>query len=131
MFILVNPDVSSNKTQGTRSTQMEGRLLEISHHQQSHITDHQIDWDVAEVISPIQVWHLRGIREAIEIQKNNIVPQDIGSHVSDIWVPLLPTNGLAIDHQVGSLDCFGSFVSLVPLGSPSSVSVCLYKLKVQ
>ena len=62
----------------------------------SHITDHRVNWDAAETIAPIQAWHPRRIREAIEIHKHDTVPQDIGFHISDIWLPLLPTNGSSV-----------------------------------
>ncbi|XP_033629703.1 uncharacterized protein LOC117291844 [Asterias rubens] len=62
----------------------------------SHITDNQVDWEAAEIIAPIQAWQPRRIREAIEIHKHDTVPQDIGVHISDIWLPLLPTKGSSI-----------------------------------
>ncbi|XP_071801298.1 uncharacterized protein [Asterias amurensis] len=62
----------------------------------SHIADHRVNWDAAEIIAPIQAWHPRRIREAIEIHKHDTVPQDIGFHISDIWLPFLPTNGSSI-----------------------------------
>ena len=62
----------------------------------SHITDHQDDWKAAELITPIQAWHPRPIREAIEIHKHDTVPRGIGFHISDISLPLLPTNGTPI-----------------------------------
>ena len=62
----------------------------------SQITDHQVDWEAAEIFAPIQAWHPRRIREAIEIHKHDTVPQDISFHIGDIWLPLLPTNGSSI-----------------------------------
>ena len=44
----------------------------------SHIKDHQIDWQAAQLITPIDARHPRRIREAIEIVKHDTVPQDIG-----------------------------------------------------
>ena len=57
----------------------------------SYIKDHQIDWQAAQLITPINTWHPRCIREAIEIFKHDTVPQDIGFDISDIWRPLLQT----------------------------------------
>ena len=62
----------------------------------SHIKDHQIDWQAAQLITPIDAWHPRRIREAIEIVKHDTVPQDIGFFISDIWRPILQTKGSSI-----------------------------------
>ena len=62
----------------------------------SHIKDHQIDRQAAQLITPINTWHPRRIREAIEIFKHDTVPQDIGFYISDIWRPLLWTEGSSI-----------------------------------
>ena len=62
----------------------------------SHIKDHQIDWHAAQLITPINSWHTRRIREAIDIFKHDTVPQDIGFFISDIWRPLLRTHGSSI-----------------------------------
>ena len=62
----------------------------------SHIKDHQIDWQAAQLITPIDAWHPRRIREAIEIVKHDTVPQDIGFFISDIWRPILQTEGSSI-----------------------------------
>ena len=59
----------------------------------SHIKDHQIDWQGAQLITPINSWHTRRIREAIKIFKHDTVPQDIGFFISDIWRPLLRPEG--------------------------------------
>ena len=61
----------------------------------SHIKDHQIDWQAAQLITPIDAWHPRRIREAIEIVKHDTVPQD-GFFISDIWQPILQTEGSSI-----------------------------------
>ena len=64
----------------------------------SHEQDHIINWKAAELIVPVNRWHPRRIREAIEICRHNTVPQDIGFNISNIWRPLLPnqTNGSSI-----------------------------------
>ena len=62
----------------------------------SHIKDHQIDWQAAQLITPINTWHPRCIREAIEIFKHDTVAQDIGFYISDIWRQLLRTEGSSI-----------------------------------
>ena len=62
----------------------------------SHIKDHQIDWQAAHLITPINTWHPRRIRDAIEIFKHDTVPQDIGFYISNIWRPLLRTKGSSI-----------------------------------
>ena len=56
----------------------------------SHSQDHIINWAAAELIVPVDRWHPRRIREAIEICKHPTVPQDIGFNISNIWRPLLP-----------------------------------------
>ena len=61
-----------------------------------NMNDHQIDWQAAQLITPINTWHPRCIREAIEIFKHDTVPQDIGFYISDIWRPLLRTEGSSI-----------------------------------
>ncbi|XP_022105752.1 uncharacterized protein LOC110987368 [Acanthaster planci] len=55
----------------------------------SHSEDHRINWDQANLITSIQHWYPKRIREALEILKHDIVPQDIGISISDIWQPLL------------------------------------------
>ena len=55
----------------------------------SHTEDHQINWSQAELITSIERWYPRRIREAMEIIKHNTVPQDIGFNISDIWHPIL------------------------------------------
>ena len=62
----------------------------------SHIKDHQIDWQAAQLITPINSWHTRRIREAIKIFMHDTVPQDISFFISDIWRPLLRTEGSSI-----------------------------------
>ena len=59
----------------------------------SYIKDHQIDRQAAQLITPINSWHTRHIREAIKIFKHDTVPQDIGFFIIDIWLPLLRTEG--------------------------------------
>ncbi|XP_038061747.1 uncharacterized protein LOC119732358 [Patiria miniata] len=51
--------------------------------------DHLISWSQAELLTSIDCWYPRHIREAIEIIKHNTVPQDIGFNISDIWRPIL------------------------------------------
>ena len=60
----------------------------------SHIKDHQIDWQAAQLITPINSWHTRRIREAIKIFKHE--PSKSSSTTlfhSDIWRPLLRNEG--------------------------------------
>ncbi|XP_071807993.1 uncharacterized protein, partial [Asterias amurensis] len=82
----------------------------------SHITDHRVNWEAAEIIAPIQAWHPRHIREAIEIHKHDTVPQDIGFHISDIWLPFSRPMDLLYPrspHRPQPLDCFGSSIPSV------------------
>ena len=55
----------------------------------SYTEDHTIHWDQAKLITSIEHWYPRRIREAIEIYRHNTVPQDIGVNISDIWRPIL------------------------------------------
>jgi predicted GIY-YIG superfamily endonuclease len=55
----------------------------------SYTEDHTINWDQAKLITSIEHWYPRRIREAIEIYRHNTVPQDIGVNISDIWRPIL------------------------------------------
>ena len=61
------------------------KMMRSQQNKASHIKDHQIDRQAAQLITPINTWHRRCIREAIEIFKHNTVPQDIGFYNSDIW----------------------------------------------
>ena len=62
----------------------------------SHIKVHQTDWQAAQLITHVNTWHSRCIREAIKILKRNTVPQDIGFYISDIWRPVLRTEWSSI-----------------------------------
>ena len=81
----------------------------------SHIKDHQIDWQAAQLITPIDAWHPRHIREAIEIVKHDTVPQDIGFFISDIWRPILQTEGSSISKVHNPPQTEGSPISQVTL----------------
>ena len=67
----------------------KGELEKSSIIKHSHTEDHQINWSQAELITSIERWYPRRIREAMEIIKHNTVPQDIGFNISDIWRPIL------------------------------------------
>ena len=77
----------------------------------SHIKDHQIAWQAAQLITPIDAWHPRRIREAIEIVKHDTVPQDIGFFISDIWRPILQTEGSSISKVQNPHQTEGSPIS--------------------
>ncbi|XP_022111295.1 uncharacterized protein LOC110990552 [Acanthaster planci] len=47
----------------------------------SHAEDHIIDWKAAELIVPVNRWHPRCIREAIEMCRHDTVPQNIGFNI--------------------------------------------------
>ena len=59
----------------------------IVKHAQQH--EHVIQWDNSKLITTINHWNTRRIREAIEIHRHNTVPQDLGLYISDIWKPLI------------------------------------------
>ena len=84
----------------------------------SHIKDHQIDWQAAQLITPIDAWHPRRIREAIEIVKHDTVPQDIGFFISDIRRPILQTEGSSISKVHNPHQTEGSPISQVNHPSP-------------
>ena len=70
----------------------------------SHEQDHRINWKETKLIAPVQFWHQRRVREAIEIKSHNTVPQDIGFYINDIWSPLLkPTLPSAAHHNTDTL----------------------------
>ncbi|XP_063962184.1 uncharacterized protein LOC135155834 [Lytechinus pictus] len=58
----------------------------VMHAQQE---DHCIDWADSKVVTNIKHWHTRRVREAIEIQRHNTVPQNTGLHLNNIWHPVL------------------------------------------
>ena len=60
----------------------KGDFEKSSNIKHSHIKDHQIDWRAAQLITLINSWHTRRIREAIKIFKHNTVPQDIGFFIT-------------------------------------------------
>ena len=59
----------------------------IVKHAQQH--DHRIMWDDTQLITSINNWNTRRVREAIEIHRHDTVPQDPGLHINNIWIPLL------------------------------------------
>ncbi|XP_022110911.1 uncharacterized protein LOC110990303 [Acanthaster planci] len=65
----------------------KGELEKSSIIKHARTEDHQINWSQAELITSIEQWYPRRIREAIEIIKRDTVPQDIGFSISDIWRP--------------------------------------------
>ena len=70
----------------------------------SHEQDHHINWKETKLIAPVQFWHQRRVREAIEIKSHNTVPQDIGFYINNIWSPLLkPTLPTAAHHNTDTL----------------------------
>ena len=91
----------------------------------SHIKDHQIDWQAAQLITPIDAWHPRSIRESIEIVKHDTVPQDIGFFISDIWRPILQTEGSSISKVYNPHQTEGSPIAPVTLELrlPTTMSV--------
>ena len=70
----------------------------------SHEQDHRINWNETKLIAPVQIWHQRRVREAVEIKSHNTVPQDISFFINDIWSPLLkPTLPIAAHHNTDTL----------------------------
>ena len=58
----------------------------VKHAQESQ---HNIEWDNSALITPIQHWYPRRVREAIEILRHDTVPQDPGLVINHIWQPIL------------------------------------------
>ena len=88
----------------------------------SHIKDHQIDWQAPQLITPINSWHTRRVGKAIEIFKHDTVPQDIGFFISDIWRPLLLTEGSSVSKVHNPTQTEGSPTSYV--NHPPSPGAC-------
>ncbi|XP_072166151.1 uncharacterized protein [Diadema setosum] len=59
----------------------------IIHH--AHTCEHRILWDESRLITQVPNWYQRRVREALEIEVHNTVPQDNGLHLSNIWLTLL------------------------------------------
>ena len=75
--------------QQSRNTKHTADLDKSAIIKHSHEQDHRINWKETKLIAPVQFWHQRGVREAMEIKSHNTVPQDIGFFINDIWSPLL------------------------------------------
>ena len=54
----------------------------IVKHAQQH--EHRIMWDDTQLITSINNWNTRSVREAIEIHRHDTVPQDPGLHINNI-----------------------------------------------
>ena len=59
----------------------------IIHH--AHINGHRVLWDESKLLTSVKHWHTRRVREALEIHLHDTVPQDIGLHLSNIWLTSL------------------------------------------
>ena len=44
---------------------------------------------ITKLITSINNWNTRRVREAIEIHRHDTIPQDPGLHINNIWIPLL------------------------------------------
>ena len=72
-----------------RANSRKGEYEKLAIIMHSHTEDHIINWEQAHLITSIDQWYPRRIREALEIHKHPTVPQDIDFSISDIWQPLL------------------------------------------
>ena len=51
--------------------------------------EYRIMWNDTQLITSINNWNTRRVREAIEIHRHDTIPQDPGLHINNIWIPLL------------------------------------------
>ena len=60
-----------------RAHSRRGDFEKLSIVKHSHIKDHQIDWQAAQLITPINSWHTRRMREANKIFKHDTISSPV------------------------------------------------------
>ncbi|XP_072173825.1 uncharacterized protein [Diadema setosum] len=91
--------------------------------------DHHIDWNNSQLISSIPQWHSRRIREAIEINRHNTIPQDTGLHINNIWLPVLHNEPISGRKQPNSTPNSTSPSETLPATLPTRVTTSRYNLR--
>ncbi|XP_063969468.1 uncharacterized protein LOC135157522 [Lytechinus pictus] len=79
-----NTRIKEHKAHGRRDERDKSAIID-----HAHTHDHRILWDESRLVTRVPYWHQRRVREALEIEEHNTVPQDSGLQLSNIWLTVL------------------------------------------
>ena len=79
-----NTRIKEHKAHGRRDERDKSAIID-----HAHTHDHRILWDESNLVTRVPYWHQRRVREALEIEEHNTVPQDSGLQLSNIWLTVL------------------------------------------